>query len=78
MIPAWLVPWLGAPLSSLDEAQLTTALEAARQIVDRLSQEAPKDHTDKGQVEVEAMLAEWQAVVTVILHARADRFPTTP
>jgi hypothetical protein len=73
MTPAWLESWLGAPLDALTTEQLSQALDAARQISERLAQEQPKAHSLKGHQELLGMMAEWQAVTAALLRARADR-----
>ncbi len=73
MTPPWLESWLGAPLDALSVEQLTQALEAARQISERLAQEQPKAHSLKGHQELLGMRAEWQAAIATLLSARASK-----
>ena len=73
MKPPWLESWLGAPLDELDTERLTQALEAARQIAGRLSQQEGKAQSVKGHQEWVAMSAEWQEAIAELLRARASR-----
>ncbi len=77
MKPPWLESWLGAPLDALSLEQLAQALDAARQIADRLAQEQDKPRSLKGHQELVGMRAEWQEAIAVLLRSRADRSPPT-
>jgi len=72
MKPAWLESWLGGPLDSLSPEQLSSAIEAARQISERLALEQDKTKTAKGHQELVTMRAEWQEAIAELLRARAD------
>lgn len=73
MKPPWLEAWLGAPLDTLDEERLALAIDAARQITERLAQEQPKPRSLKGHQELTAIGQEWQAALSELLRERADR-----
>jgi hypothetical protein len=76
MKPPWLESWLGAPLDVLDSERLTAALDAARQIAERLAQEQDKPRSLKGHQELVMMRGEWQEAIAELLRARADRTPS--
>jgi hypothetical protein len=75
MKPPWLESWLGAPLGDLDAERLTLAIDAARQIAERLTLEQGKTRSLKGHQEVVVMMGEWQEAIAELLRARADRSP---
>lgn len=73
MRPVWLDAWLGASPEELDAQRLATALEAARAIAERLGALAERPASEKGQAELLAVLAEWQAAVEVLRAQLSDR-----
>ncbi|MNW97126.1 hypothetical protein D3C86_265660 [compost metagenome] len=73
MKPPWLESWLGAPLEALDVERLTQALDAARQITERLVQQEGKARSLKGHQDLVAMTAEWQEAIAELLRARASK-----
>ncbi len=73
MTPPWLESWLGAPLDTLTTEQLTQAIDAARQISEKLNQGQEKARTAKGHQELVTMRAEWQEAIAHLLRARAER-----